>query len=567
MLRRLLGLETEYAIRYSPRTPGDPRPSNELIFRAIADGVRRMVSTHPGERGGDPGRGQIFTQNGGALYYEVLPHALSGGLLEASTPECRGPSELLLYQKAQEAMLLNALPMAVDHLQSSGWSGEIGLIKNCRDAEGHVYGAQENYEVELASGPMLWIYRFGLALLFPLLPIELVLFWSVAITVILSVLAVVASASLLSALFPSTARVLEPLQNLLNDETTIGKRAGWLAMWIECLMYIPLVVPYTWLLRLTAFRGIRRGTTSFLLSRAIYTGAGTLFRDGTFALSEKGPAIQRVMRSFVEPNNRPVFDTGNLVKGLMSILHARIAPFFALFARRQRLQLGLSDSNAAQIAEYLKIGTTSLIIDMAEAGVLNDAPRMKRPVKALHAIVADPTLKIAVDMKGGAPMTALEIQRWYLERAKKFLAESTVASIEAREIVRLWGEALDGLEHNPASMIGRIDWVTKRYLIEGSGTSLSDEAKKKIDLKYHELGVGYFAEMEKSGAAPVLVNSDETARAIENPPKETPARTRGTLVRELAGSGARVTVSWDSIRIGGRIGGRVIRLDDFRSKN
>src|SRR5262245_30297837 len=89
MLNRLLGLETEYAIRYSPRTPEPApsaalaaRPSNELIFRALADAVRRLVTTHAGERGGDPGRGQIFTQNGGALYYEVLPHALSGGLLE-----------------------------------------------------------------------------------------------------------------------------------------------------------------------------------------------------------------------------------------------------------------------------------------------------------------------------------------------------------------------------------------------------------------------------------------------------------------------------------------------------
>jgi Pup amidohydrolase len=567
MLSRLLGLETEYAIRYSPREPGAPRPSNELIFRAIADAVRRLVTTHPGERGGDPGRGQIFTQNGGALYYEVLPHALSGGLLEASTPECRGPSQLLLYQKAQEELLLRALPIAEEKMVAAGWDGELGLIKNCRDAEGHVYGAQENYEVELASGLRLWLYRIGLVLLFPLLPIEFLLFWTVALTIIFVVLSTIATATLLSAAFPAIRSRLEPLQSLSDDATPIGRRAGYLAMWVECLMYLPLVVPFTALLRATAFNRIRKTSTAFFISRPILTGTGCLLPDGTFALSEKGPAMRRMMRTFVEPDNRPVFDTGNLVKFLMSILHVRIAPLFALFSRRQRFQLGLSDSNAAQVAEYLKVGTSLLVLDMAEAGFLRGAPHPKQSIDALHAIVADPTLKTAVEMKDGSSMTALDVQRWYLARAVEFVASSPVASLEARELVRLWGEALDALEHDPSSMIGRLDWVTKRFLIEGSGPSLSDAAKKKIDLKYHELGMGYLAEMEITGVAPSLVGDDEIAHAVEHPPQETPARARGLLIRELAGSGARVTVSWDSIRIGGRIGGRVIRLDDYRSRS
>lgn len=566
MLSRLLGVETEYAIRYSPSDESSVRPSNELIFRAVADAVRRIVTTHPGERGGDPGRGQIFTQNGGALYYEVLPHALSGGLLEASTPECRGPSQLLLYQKAQESLLLQALPIAEAKVRAAGWDGELGLIKNCRDAEGHVYGAQENYEVELARGPLLWIYRLGLVLLFPLLPIEFLLFWTVALSVIFAVLAVVALTSLLGALFPSIQRVLAPFQSLSDDTTSIGRRAGYLAMWIECLMYLPLVVPFTALLRATAFTKIRRTATAFFISRPILTGTGSLMKDGTFALSEKGPAMRRMMRTFVEPDNRPVYDTGNLVKFLMSILHVRIAPLFALFHRRQRFQLGLSDSNAAQIAEYLKVGTTSLVIDMAEAGFLKDAPRPKKPVDALHAIVLDPTLKTAIAVKNGEAMTALQLQRWYHARAVEYVAGGAVASLEARELVRLWGEALEGLENDPASMIGRLDWVTKRFLIEGSPVELSTAAKKKIDLKYHELGSGYLAEMERRGAAPALVGEDEIAHAVEHPPQETPARARGLLIRELAGSGARVTVSWDSIRIGGRIGGRVIRLDDYRGR-
>src|SRR5689334_21584964 len=101
MFSRLLGLETEYAIRFTARGPGG-HPGNDVIYGAIADAVRLLVAAQPGERGADSGREQLFLENGGALYYEFFPHALKGGLLEASTPQCMTPSQLLLHQKAQE---------------------------------------------------------------------------------------------------------------------------------------------------------------------------------------------------------------------------------------------------------------------------------------------------------------------------------------------------------------------------------------------------------------------------------------------------------------------------------
>ena len=95
-LGRLLGLETEYAIRFSThRSPG-----NDVVFQALRAAIGRLVATRPGASA--LGRDQIFTQNGGAFYYEFLPHCMEGGLIEGATPECRGPGQLLLYQQAQE---------------------------------------------------------------------------------------------------------------------------------------------------------------------------------------------------------------------------------------------------------------------------------------------------------------------------------------------------------------------------------------------------------------------------------------------------------------------------------
>jgi hypothetical protein len=265
------------------------------------------------------------------------------------------------------------------------------------------------------------------------------------------------------------------------------------------------------------------------------------------------------------PVDRSIFDIGHLTKSVFSITNLELRPLGRLFRRRQRLQLGLSDSNLAQTAEYLKIATTSLVIDMAEAGLLRDLPRVRRPIRALRRLIGDPELKAKVACSDGVERSALELQRLYLERAREFVASSATPSLEAREVVRLWAETLDALEHDPASLFGRIDWVSKRGLLETAGRDLDLAERQTIALKYHELGVGYFAELEREGLAPKLVEADEVARAMTQPPQSSPARRRSDLVRSLATEGVRALVSWDQVEIR-REGERrqVIRLDDYR---
>jgi hypothetical protein len=102
-------------------------------------------------------------------------------------------------------------------------------------------------------------------------------------------------------------------------------------------------------------------------------------------------------------------------------------------------------------------------------------------------------------------------------------------------------------------------------LLETAGRDLDPAARQTIALKYHELGVGYFAELEREGLAPTLVGPDELERARTQPPRESPARRRSQLIRTLAAEGVRAHVSWDRVEIR-REGVRrqVIRLDDYR---
>ncbi len=568
MLRRLLGLETEYAIGVSPR-PGesafelaDPGvPTNAEVYAAIREAVEAQVLARPGEGSLQ----QLFLVNGGSLSYESLPWAREAGLVEGGTAECRSPATALLYQRAQDQLLVDALPYAERGLRRQNLPAAVSLRKNCRDAEGNIYGAQENYEATIAEGPRLWCWRAGLAALLPIAVVSTVGTWTVAVLALLLSIAVLLPYGLLGLVVP-WVREGALYRDLFGDRrshTLEGALARPFSL-LERALWAPVMRPFFWLAAATAFVRIRRHALAFFITRPVLTGAGTLMRDEGFGLSEKGPAIIRLSRRSVAPADRCLWDGGNLCKALVGLAMLRWHRFAALFGRRQRLQLGLSDSNVTQIAEYLKLGTTALVIDMVEAGVLDDLPRLRRPLAALRAVIGDPSLK-AVVRWGDEPLTALQIQRRYWERARRFVRQSATPSLEAAELVELWGRTLDGLARDPASQVGRVDWVTKRFLLDTAGDGEPWEVRKTIDLKFHQLGPdGYLAALEAEGLAPRLVQPQEVAAAIREPPPDSPAQRRSRLIRELSDQDEQIKVYWDRVRVGGAIRGRVIRLSDYR---
>ncbi len=556
-LRRLLGLETEYAFRFAPESQlfgrgGDPapHPGNDILFKAVKRALARLVATRPGHSA--PGRDQLFTENGGAFYYEYLPQCLWGGLVEGATPECRGPGQLLLYQKAQEALLEEALPVAEEILRDLGHDGELGLLKNSRDAEGHTYGSQENYEATIARGLGLFLYRCGIAAMLPLLALQTLVTYLAVLVVLIGVVI----GTIVMLFVPEWRRKLEHMSDDARDlEIALGR----FQLWFTLIFTWPLTTLFALFLRGLAFRRVRGQMLAFLISRTLIVGCGSVDAERRFRLGEKGQAIRRGIRATILPEDRPIFDTGNLIKMLAAPFNLQLKPVFGLFRRHQRLQINLADSNRAQVAEYLKVGTAALVLDMIEDGYLKDAPRLRRPVAALHTVLGDPTMQEGLEMRRGEPRTALEIQRFYLERARQYLHESKATSMEAQQVVRLWGEVLDDLESGePGRLVGRLDWVTKRYLLEKCGGDADDSVLKTLDLRYHELGKGYFDQLEEAGQTAVLVDAGEVERATREPPEGTPAFLRGGLIRQWAGSDVHLLISWDSAHIGQRLRGKVI---------
>ncbi len=591
-MKYLLGQETEYAIRFDP-APGHKHPGNLKLFKALKYGIRQVVKTSPGER--DFIQHQFFVENGGAFYYEHLPYASDDGLIEGSTPECSGPAEALLYQRAQEKLLTRAMEHAYSYLGRHQIRGTLGLIKNCRDHLGNTYGAQENYETEPTSGFDLFAYRLAGVLYLPayifqwvVMPLLEIVFYLAMGLGTLACAAIQYPLELMGKIIPGRAwKGLFFALAMRFELTGYYIRAPLLEpSLLETIMYHVLLrpwmivlIPLGFALRLFVFRKQRRVLTAFLASRAIISGAGTLRRDGTLALGEKLEAVRRINRFTIGPDDRPLFDNGNLQKDLLlgarEVLLLRKNSLKRTLAPPRRLQLGASDSNRAEFAEYLKFGTTLLVLRACEAGYLDDAPILKHPVRAIHTLNGDPSLKARATIRpnkarssarAGGDLTSLEIQRLYLAAVQRFLKAAKHIPLEYHEIARSWKQTLDALERDPSELIGRLDWVSKRYLMETAGAGSSFAVKKKIDIAYHELERGYFDKLREAGIAPRITRPEDVERAVHEPPSPESAQARAGLIKGLLFPGKPVTVSWNTARVGRMGERRVVSLDEFRKR-
>ena len=118
------------------------------------------------------------------------------------------------------------------------------------------------------------------------------------------------------------------------------------------------------------------------------------------------------------------------------------------------------------------------------------------PVRALHQVSADLTLRHGLSLTDGSTATALELQ-WELFGAARKYAESqglralgddgTVGAL----VLEHWEAVLSGLESDPSSLADTLDWVAKRELLlayqERHSCGWKDPRIAALALQYHDL--------------------------------------------------------------------------------
>jgi len=294
--------------------------------------------------------------------------------------------------------------------------------------------------------------------------------------------------------------------------------------------------------RATQFGDIVRDLTPFFVSRQIFTGAGKLGLEAQW--DERGKHV------FQLTQRADFFETEVGLETTLKrpIINTRDEPH-ADPERYRRLHVIVGDANLCEVATFLKLGTTSIVLKMIEDGFLPDFS-LVNPVAAIHDVSRDVSLTTQVSLVDGRKMTALQLQWEYLELARKYVDREDDTP-ENREVLERWESVLRGLENDPRTLSAQLDWVAKLRLLEGyrerDGLAWSDAKLRAIDLQYHDVrrDRGLYHRLAHAGKVERITTDEEVQHAIMEPPDDTRAFFRGRCIAKYPDAIA--AASWDSL--------------------
>jgi proteasome accessory factor A len=234
------------------------------------------------------------------------------------------------------------------------------------------------------------------------------------------------------------------------------------------------------------------------------------------------------------------------------------------------------DANLCEVTNFLKMGTTALLLLLIEDDVLDvESFALASPVEAFKTVSRDLSLGRTLEGADGRHRTALDLQWEYLDAIKSYL--KTGAADEALEgaewpqdVVARWEYVLSALESDPSTLARELDWVAKRELLEAyrerHDLDWNSPKLKLIDLQYHDVDPdrGLYHRLVADGRVERLVSDAEIDDAMISPPTDTRAYFRGSCLARYAKS--LVAASWDALifDLDGQTLKRVPMLDPFK---
>ncbi|MDQ1396540.1 MAG: Pup amidohydrolase, partial [Acidimicrobiaceae bacterium] len=218
----------------------------------------------------------------------------------------------------------------------------------------------------------------------------------------------------------------------------------------------------------------------------------------------------------------------------------------------RRLHVIVGDANLSEVATFLKLGTTALVLSMIEDDWFGEREfTLQAPVAAIRRVSYDLSLSESMTLADGSTMTALEMQWEYFDLARKYADEHGLECIGGddvgAEVLRRWESVLTALETDPMSLNTQLDWVAKYTVINGmrerNGLSWKDSKLALMDLQYHDLrpAKSLFARLNMER----MVSEEAVEEAVSEPPKDTRAYFRGKCLQRWASSIA--AANWDSL--------------------
>jgi proteasome accessory factor A len=433
-MNRIVGLETEYGCLTSefPGSAGAITRVRDWIFKELHLG---LIDVHQRDWDEPAGNGG-FLFNGGRCYIDM-------GHLEYCTPECLTLLDVLRYDQAGDAILLQALRAM--HMER-----EIHFIRNNIDHyNGATFGCHENYLVRRTA---------------PLSDAN-----------VHSLLAFLT----LRMLYVSTGRV---------GATVAAEARGELS---------------------------RPGTESL------------------FQISQRADYINNDLFEWVQFNR--------------AIINTRDEPL-ADARKYRRLHLLHGDTNVLPASLLMKVGTTSLVLDLLEANCLPKIA-LADAVAAFRTLSHQPDGPWRVQLADGRCVEALDLLVEYQQAAK---AELSGRDEETDQLLCIWSDTLNALATDPEQLVGKIDWITKRWLLrqfcEQENIAWSHPWLKSQDLEYHQIDPARSLGLALArNPAAWEIPHREITQAAGQAPGNTRAAVRAQAMRLLKDERCAYYIDWEII--------------------
>ncbi|WP_026533417.1 Pup--protein ligase [Arthrobacter sp. H41] len=296
----------------------------------------------------------------------------------------------------------------------------------------------------------------------------------------------------------------------------------------------------------------------FLVTRQLLVGAGKVLKTQTgsiYAFSQRADHLWEGISS-ATTRSRPIINTRDEP-------HADAEHY-------RRLHVIAGDSNMSETTTLLKVGSVDLILRMVEAGVIMRDFRLENPIRNIREISHDLTGSQLLKLANGRQVSALDMQREYLDRVRRFVDDHGAHHAHVPLVLDLWERTLDAVERQDTSRIDtEIDWAIKKKLLDRylgrSGLGLDSARAAQIDLTYHDISRarGLFFLLQARGEAARVVDDTAVKEAVDVPPQTTRARLRGEFVRRAKEANRDYTVDWVHLKLNDRAQQTILCKDPF----
>jgi proteasome accessory factor A len=225
----------------------------------------------------------------------------------------------------------------------------------------------------------------------------------------------------------------------------------------------------------------------------------------------------------------------------------------------------------SEYASFLKVGSMACVLRMFENPEIDFRDlTLESPVRAIREISHDITCRKKVKLKSGREMSALDIQRIYLDKAISY-SERFGFNEEETRALQMWEHCVSTIEDDPLKLTAEVDWVAKYRLLlnysEKHHISLGDPRCHLIDLQYHDIDPdkGIYNHLRGKDIMKSLCTEEQVVAATQSAPTTTRAHLRSQFITAAQLKKRDYTVDWVHLKINDQTQRTVLCKNPFKN--